>query len=86
MIILLTVTILSLITFFLYCIDKGRAKRGAWRIPERVLLGFSLIGGGFGGALAMLLVRHKTKHLYFAIANVIGVIIDALLIVSCFLL
>lgn len=85
MIILLIVAFLSLLTFILYCIDKGRAKRGAWRIPERVLLGFSLLGGGLGGSLAMMLVRHKTKHWYFAVANVIGVIIDLLLVATVFL-
>lgn len=77
---------ISALTFILYFIDKRRARRGEWRIPERVLLGFSLLGGGIGGSLAMMLIRHKTKHRYFAVANVIGVIIDLLLVATVFLL
>ena len=56
---------ISLIAFILYGADKSKAKRGAWRIPEKVLLGFSLLGGAVGGLLGMLLFRHKTKHWYF---------------------
>ena len=35
----------SVIAFILYGADKSRARRGAWRIPEKVLLGFSFFGG-----------------------------------------
>lgn len=66
-------TVISFITFVLYGVDKSRARRGAMRIPERVLLGFSLFGGGMGGALAMLLFRHKTRHFYFTIVNILGI-------------
>ena len=57
--------VMSLITFFLYGIDKSKAKRGAWRIPEKTLLMLSFFGGALGGSLAMSLLRHKTKHWYF---------------------
>ena len=67
---------ISLITFILYGIDKLKAKLGAWRIPEKVLLLFSVFGGGFGGAMAMLVFRHKTRHWYFVLLNVLGVIIQ----------
>lgn len=62
----------SIVAFFAYAIDKEKAKRGAWRIPEKVLLTLSLIGGAVGGYLAMNTVRHKTKKWYFHVANVIG--------------
>ncbi|MBR2650402.1 MAG: DUF1294 domain-containing protein, partial [Clostridia bacterium] len=55
---------ISLITLILYGVDKLKAKLGAWRIPEKVLLGFSFFGGGLGGVIAMLLFRHKTRHWY----------------------
>lgn len=64
--------IISLITFILYGVDKRRAKRGKWRIPERVLIGFSLLGGGVGGWLGMKLFRHKTRHWYFHLINILG--------------
>lgn len=62
----------SLVAFFAYAIDKSKAKRGAWRIPEKVLLALSFIGGAAGGYLAMNTVRHKTKKWYFHAVNVIG--------------
>ena len=77
---------MSLLTFFLYGIDKLKAKLNAWRIPEKVLLRFSLLGGGFGGALAMLLFRHKTNHWSFVFGNVLGVIIQIGAIVALELL
>lgn len=52
----------SLVAFALYVIDKALAKLDAWRIPELALLGLMLIGGWPGAGLAMLLVRHKTRH------------------------
>lgn len=59
--------VVNLITFFLYGIDKRRAVRKAWRIPESVLIGFAAIGGSVGAFLAMLLFRHKTKHAKFTV-------------------
>ena len=72
-------SVTSLLTFCLYVADKKKAQKDAWRIPEKVLLpessliGFSLLGGGLGGYLAMLTVRHKTKHWYFHVANWLGI-------------
>ena len=63
---------ISLVTFILYALDKLKAKLDAWRIPEKILLSFSLLGGAVGGYLAMLLFRHKTRHWYFTVLNVIG--------------
>jgi uncharacterized membrane protein YsdA (DUF1294 family) len=48
-------------------IDKEKAKRKAWRIPERTLFLVSLLGGSVGTWLGMYLFRHKTKHWYFVV-------------------
>ena len=48
-------------------IDKKRAIKGAWRIPEKTLFLFSLIGGSIGTCAGMYLFHHKTKHWYFVI-------------------
>ena len=66
--------VLSLITFCLYGADKSKAKRGAWRIPEKTLLLFSFFGGAIGGSMAMSMFRHKTKHWYFVAVNAIGLV------------
>ena len=66
--------ILSVITFFMYGIDKFKAQRGKWRISEKALLVSSFIGGAVGGFLAMQLFRHKTKHWYFNVVNILGIV------------
>ena len=66
--------VISLITLILYGADKSKAKRRAWRIPEKVLLGFSFLGGAVGGLLGMVLFRHKTKHWYFWCVNFVGLL------------
>lgn len=62
----------SLIAFFLYGIDKSKAKRKQWRIRESVLLGFAFLGGAVGALLGMNLFRHKTKHWYFWAVALLG--------------
>ncbi len=71
---------LSVITFFMYGIDKRRAKREKWRISEKALLLMSFFGGAVGGYTAMQLFRHKTKHWYFNAVNIIGILWQAGLI------
>ena len=69
--------LLSLITFVMYKADKEKAKKGAMRTPEKVLLLSSFLGGAYGGYLAMILFRHKTtrEHWYFTFVNILGIII-----------
>jgi len=45
-----------------YGVDKLRAKKGGWRIPEKTLLALALLGGGVGAFLGMRLFHHKTRH------------------------
>ena len=76
---------ISVITFLFYAVDKWKAVRGAWRIPEKVLLGFSFFGGAAGGYLAMQLVRHKTRKWYFQLVNILGLILQIALLAYLFL-
>jgi len=64
MIYLLAVNVLA---FALYGIDKGKAIRRAWRIPEKVLILIAFAGGGLGAWMGMMLFHHKTKHIIFEI-------------------
>ena len=68
---------MSLVTFFMYGIDKQRARNGEWRISEKALLLSSLFGGAVGGFIAMQLFRHKTKHWYFTAVNLVGIALHA---------
>ena len=64
----------NLVTFILYGVDKRRAKRGAWRIPEKTLLTGTWLLGGVGAWLAMRMFRHKTKHLAFQVSAPAGAV------------
>lgn len=57
--------VMNLAAFALMGIDKLKAKRGAWRIPEKTLFLVAALFGGLGGTLGMTFFRHKTKHWYF---------------------
>lgn len=56
---------INLVTFAVYGADKRRARRGAWRVPEKTLFLLPLLGGSVGAMLGMRVFRHKTKHWYF---------------------
>ena len=57
----------NLVSFALYGLDKLKAKKGAWRIPEATLLLVAFLGGSAGALLGMEVFRHKTKHAKFRI-------------------
>ena len=71
---LIYLSAVSVVTFFTYAVDKGKAKRGTWRVSEKALLSLSFFGGALGGYLAMYTVRHKTKKWYFHFAHIVGLI------------
>ena len=58
---------MSLLSFCLMGIDKGRAKRGAWRISEKTLLCAAALFGAPGAMAGMYTFRHKTKHIRFRV-------------------
>lgn len=57
--------IINIIAFITYGIDKQKAKRNLWRIPEAQLLLLAIIGGSIGAYLGMHIWHHKTKHVKF---------------------
>ena len=64
-IIIIYLIAINTVTFFLYGIDKWKAKRSKWRIPEATLLGLAIIGGSIGAWLGMKVWHHKTQHKKF---------------------
>lgn len=56
---------LNIITFFIYGIDKHKAKKNKWRISEAFLLALALLGGSVGAWLGMKVWHHKTMHKKF---------------------
>ena len=57
----------NLLTYFLYWLDKRRARRGGHRISEKELLLCALAGGSPGSWLAMRRLRHKTSKTWFKV-------------------
>ncbi len=53
--------------FLSMLIDKYKAKKNLWRIPEKTLMGIAVLGGSVGALLGMYTVRHKTRHPKFTI-------------------
>ena len=62
---LIYLVVINVVTFFLYGIDKYKAKRAKWRISEATLLGMAVIGGSIGAWLGMKVWHHKTMHKKF---------------------
>lgn len=58
---------INIIGFLAMLIDKKKAQKGAWRIPEKSLFVITLLGGGIGTIAGMYTFRHKTKKLKFTI-------------------
>ena len=56
---------INIVSFFLYGIDKYKAKKNKWRIPEATLLMIAVIGGSIGAWVGMRLWHHKTMHKKF---------------------
>ena len=59
------IVIINILTFIVYGIDKLKAKKGKWRIPESTLLLLAIIGGSIGAFLGMKVWHHKTMHKKF---------------------
>jgi uncharacterized membrane protein YsdA (DUF1294 family) len=62
-------------------IDKSRAKKDKWRIPERTLFLIAILGGSPGSILGMHLFHHKTKHWYFKFGMPLILILQVALVV-----
>lgn len=58
-------TTINVATFFLFGIDKWKAKRSQWRIAEATLLGLAVMGGSLGAWSGMKIWHHKTRHKKF---------------------
>lgn len=78
-IILIYLAIINLITFITYGIDKLKAKKHLWRIPESTLLLLAIVGGSVGAILGMKVWHHKTLHKKFKYGIPAILILQALL-------
>mgnify|MGYP003294755581 CR=1 FL=1 len=66
-IILAALLLVNIVAFAAYGIDKRKAQKGRWRIPESTLLLLAFFGGAIGALMGMRVFHHKTKHWKFKI-------------------
>ena len=59
--------IINLFAFLLMGVDKAKARRHKWRIPDKTLFLSAIFGGSIGAILGMQIFRHKTQHISFRI-------------------
>lgn len=65
--ILIYLLIVNALGFLLMLVDKRKAQKNLWRIPESTLFLMAAIGGSIGSLAGMYKFRHKTKHLKFTL-------------------
>ena len=64
-IVLIYLAAINVVTFFLYGVDKWKAKRAKWRVSEAALIWMAVFGGSIGAWLGMKAWHHKTQHKKF---------------------
>ena len=65
--VLIYLLIINAAGFLLMLVDKYKARKNLWRIPERTLITVAVLGGSIGSLLGMHIVRHKTQHPKFTL-------------------
>lgn len=80
-VIIIYLLIINLISFTTMGVDKSKARKRSWRIPESTLFVLALIGGSIGSIAGMHLFRHKTKHWYFLYGMPAILIIQILVVI-----
>ena len=83
-IVLIYLAVINVVTFFMFGIDKWKAKKSKWRVRETALLGLAVLGGSIGAWLGMKVWHHKTLHKKFRYG--IPVIIIIQLVLSVYLI
>jgi uncharacterized membrane protein YsdA (DUF1294 family) len=83
-ILIIYLVVINIVTFITYGIDKRKAIKKLWRIPEATLILLAAVGGSIGALLGMLFFHHKTKHRKFTIG--VPVILALQLIICLYFL
>lgn len=78
--------VINLYAFISMYIDKKRAIKNKWRIPEKTLFLIGILGGVFGIYAGMKWIRHKVRHKLFSLGVPIMIIFYSLLFNYLFIL
>lgn len=82
---LLYIGAINMVAFCMMAIDKERARRHEWRIPEGSLLLVAFVGGSIGAYLGMKTFHHKTRKWYFVYGIPSFMILQAILLAFWFI-
>ena len=77
--------IISVISIIVCIWDKKISKKNKveLRIPEKVLLILSALGGSVAMLVTMLITRHKTKHVKFMLGIPVILVLQVALVLAC---
>ncbi len=78
---LIAAAVMSVISFLVYAYDKAQARRGGYRVPERILLLLAFLFGATGAFIAMFTLRHKTLKKKFTLPVPLFMIIQIVVLV-----
>lgn len=81
--VIIYLVIINLVGFIIFGVDKKKAEKHKWRIPEKTLFLVAIIGGSIGTNLGMKVFRHKTKHKAFVIGMPAILIFQVMMAVMC---
>ena len=73
--------VINILGFLVMGVDKFKSKHNGWRIPEKTLFMFTVLGGGIGTIFGMYFFRHKTKKKYFTVGMPAIVILEIILVI-----
>lgn len=79
-IIIIYLAVTNIIAFSMFFVDKNKAQKRQWRIPEKTLLLIAALGGSLGAWAGMNLFRHKTQHKKFTILVPLIILVHAVLL------
>lgn len=77
---ILYLLLINAAAFLLMRIDKQKARKKRWRIPESTLMLTAALGGSIGALAGMYTFRHKTKHLKFTLGIPVILVLQILLV------
>ena len=80
--IIIYIIAINIISFIVMGVDKRKAQKRAWRIPESTLFVLAIIGGSIGSILGMHLFHHKTRHGYFLYGMPAILVVQILLVLA----
>ena len=72
---------MNIVGFALMGIDKRKAIKRNFRIPEATLFIVALIGGSIGSIVGMQVFRHKTRHWYFVFGMPAILVVQIILLI-----